>query len=249
MKFRFSPLACLLALSTTLLQARDYPEPVMVSPGKVILSKTFDSEKDLDKAVFKFRKETQGKVKDGALNVLPARVVNAGKKTDSKWGQHSVARGGIVGLPSEFVCQFRWKYLKPDEEKAYNKRNVYIDLGHRCIRTSLSAKGTTLKLENHLVGKGGKETSKLLRSKPGLKLEADKWYDITIEVKGTEVVFQIDGEVLYGKDNLIAKERADTFNLDSGGIGYLLDEVIIREAGDFKSDWSKRKAAYTVTRL
>ena len=87
-----------------------------------------------------------------------------------------------------------------------------------------------MKLENHLVGKEAAESSILLRSKPDLKLAADKWYDITIEVKGNEVIYQIDGEVLYGQDALIAKERANTFNLDSGGVGYLLDEVIIRKA-------------------
>lgn len=245
MKNSLSIIAGLLAVPTALLHAQNYPEPLMVSPGKVILSKTFDSEKDVDKAVFKFRKEAHFEVADGILKIIPPVVAYAGKQKDTKWAKSSMSRAGVVGLPKEFVCQFRWKYLKPQNARAYAKRNVFIDLGHRCIRTSFSSQGAILKLENHLVGKEAAETSKLLRSKPRLKLEADKWYDITIEVKGTEVVFQIDGEVLYGKDDLIAKERPDTFNLDSGGVGYLLDEVIIREAGNFKSDWSKKKATYT----
>ena len=91
--------------------------------------------------------------------------------------------------------------------------------------------------------KDAAESSIVLRSKPDLKLTADKWYDITIEVKGNEVIFQIDGEVLYGQHALIAKERANTFNLDSGGVGYLLDEVIIREVSDFQNDWPARRAS------
>jgi hypothetical protein len=237
-------IACLLAISSGMVNAQDYPKPLMVSPGEIIISKSFNSGKDVDPEIFNFRKEAHHEVAGGVLKVIPPVVAYEGKQVDTKWAKSSMSRAGLTGLPQEFVCQFRWKYIRPDDERAYNKRNVYIDLGHRCIRTSLSAKGTTLKLENHLVGKEAAESSILLLSKPGLKLAADKWYDITIEVKGNEVIFQIDGEVLYGQHALIAKERANTFNLDSGGIGYLLDEVIIRKAGDFQSDWPARRASF-----
>ena len=76
---------------------------------------------------------------------------------------------------------------------------VYIDLGHRCIRTTFSRRSTTLLLENHLVGRDGKKMSIILHQASELKLVYEKWYDIITEVKGDEIVVQIDGHFLYGK--------------------------------------------------
>lgn len=71
---------------------------------------------------------------------------------------------------------------------------------------------------------------------------SEKWYDVTVEVKGDEVVFQIDGAVLYAKDALITEERANTFNIDSGGDGYVFDNISVWQAGNFTADWElKRK--------
>tara|TARA_R110000850_G_scaffold64247_6_gene144434 strand:+ start:461 stop:1201 length:741 start_codon:yes stop_codon:yes gene_type:complete len=237
-------LAALVVTSAAFSQAENYPEPLMVVPGDIIVSKTFDTEEDIDKATFSFRKEAHHEIADGILKVIPPVVAYEGTQTDTQWASSSVSRAGLVGLPQEFVCQFRWKYLKPTDPKALSKRSVYIDLGHRCIRTTLNGEGATLKLENHLVGKEAEETSKVLVTENKLTLDPDKWYDITIEVKGDEVIYQIDGHTLYGQDDLIAKERANTFNLDSGGVGYLIDEIVIREAGEFLPDWADKRASY-----
>ena len=72
--------------------------------------------------------------------------------------------------------------LKLQNAKAYRKKSIFIDLGHRCIRTTFSTEGTILKLKNHIVGKDAEESSKRIRSKPDLKLKADRWYNITIEI-------------------------------------------------------------------
>lgn len=116
-----------------------------------------------------------------------------------------MARVGLLDLPAEYICQFRWKYNQSKNPKYKPKSSVYIDPGHRCIRVAFTRAGTTLKLENHLTGKDAAEKSKLLGEYPELKLVPEKWYDITVEVKGDEVVFQSDGTVLYAKDALIAK--------------------------------------------
>lgn len=214
----------------------------MITPGKQIVSKAFDNATDVDKKSMGFRKLTQFKVDDGKLQVLPPAIALAGTKSDNQWASSSMARAGLLNLPTEYICQFRWRYNRSQNPKYSSKGGAYIDLGHRCIRLTFTREGTTLKLENHLVGKDAAETSKLLREYPELKLVPEKWYDITVEVKGDEVVFQIDGMVLYANDALIAKERANTFNIDSGGDGYVLDDIKVWEAGDYTADWeSKRK--------
>lgn len=62
------------------------------------------------------------------------------------------------------------------------------------------------------------------------------------------VILQIDGEVPYGQHAMSAKERADTFNLDSGGVGDSLDEVVIRKGGDFLSERPTGRASFATVR-
>jgi hypothetical protein len=217
------------------------PDPLMVTKGKQIIAKDFNEESDVDKASMAFRKQTQFRIEEGQLHVIPPAIAFAGTANDNEWASSSMARAGLIELPQEFVCQFRWKYNESENPKYASKGSAYIDLGHRCIRTTFTREGTTLKLENHLVGKEATESSKLLLEDSKLKLEPEKWYDITIEVKGDEVLFQIDGHLLFGKDDLIAKERANTFNIDSGGDGYVLDSVEIWEAGDYQRDWAAQR--------
>ncbi len=242
---RFAFVLAGLTLSSTHILAAEtsaLAEPLMITKGKQIVTKHFENESDVDKKSIAFRKQTQFKIEDGQLHVIPPVIAFAGKLSDNQWATSTMARAGLVELPAEFICQFRWKYNKSKNPKYATKGSAFIDLGHRCIRTTFTRDGTTLKLENHLVGKEAAESSKLLFEDPKLKLEPEKWYDITIEVKGDEVLFQIDGHFLYGKDDLIAKERANTFNIDSGGDGYVLDSVEIWEAGDYQPDWKVQRA-------
>ncbi len=232
-------IAILFALPTVVLSAE--PQPLMTRPGKLIVSKEFNNKSDVDKKWMKFRKETKYKVEKGILNVIPPRIAYLGMNTKSKWAKSDFSRAGFVGLPKDYICTFRWKCNTPPQSKQTAKAGVYIDLGHRCIRITFSRSGTTLLLENHLVGKGKKETV-ILQQAPQLKLKDEKWYDIIVEVKGNEVVVQIDGQTLYGKNDLILKDRANTFNLDSKGAGYLLDNIEFHEAGAYQPDWkAKRK--------
>ena len=94
---------------------------------------------------------------------------------------------------------------------------------------------------NHLLGKESKTKVVKLQELPRLKLQYDKWYDILVEIKGDEVVVQIDGEIFYGRHDLIRKKRPGTFNLDAGGVGYELDSIEIRSAGDYRPGWAAQR--------
>jgi hypothetical protein len=212
----------------------------MIVPGKQIVSLEFDEAGNVDKQWVSFRKETTYKVVHGQLHVIPPAVANKGIERESDWATSDFSRVGLIGLPRDYICTARWKYIKPTDTKLLEKSLVYIDLGHRSIRTTFSKTGTTLLLENHLVGRDKEDSSIILQEMPQLKLEPDKWYDIIAEVKGNEVVIQIDDQVLYGKHELIAGDRYDTFNFDSMGVGFLVDKLEIRAAGDYQVDWKSR---------
>jgi hypothetical protein len=218
-----------------------HAESVMVIPGEVVLKMEFEKPDEVTKATVGFRKETKHKVENGQLHVIPPVIAFAGTERDSKWAKSSMSRIHFPGMPKEYVCQVRWQYNKPSNPKALAKGKLYIDLGHRCIRTTFGRNGTTLLLENHLVDKNAESTSKVLAKDPSLKLVHEKWYDIIVEVKGDEVVIQINDNVLYGKDPLIAKNQASSFNLDAGGAGFLLDRIQVNKVGDYRADWKTNR--------
>ena len=212
-------------------------EPLMIKRGTLVLSKTFDEVSDVDKGSIKFNKETQHKVEGGVLKAIPPVIAYAGTGANSKWAKSSFSRVNFPGLPKDYICRFRIKIYKPKDKKLATKAKAYFDMGHRCIRTTLTAENTTLLLENHLVGKGAKETSKILDMSSEIKLEFDQWIDVITEVKGNESLIQINGYKLYGSDALISKDRANTFNIDILGAGYELDKIEIWKAADYLSTW------------
>ena len=203
-------------------------KPIMITPGKSILSLAFTDPDD--KMLISPRKNTRLDDKEGELHVLPPET-------------EGFARAGLLNFPTDYVCQFRWKYNKPSNPT--QKSPVYFDAGHRAIRVTFTKEGATLLLENHLVGNDAAETSIVLQAKPQLTLEPDKWYDITVEIKGDEVVYQINGHVLYGRNDLIAGERSNTFNIDAAGSGYVMDEIEVWGAGEHRSDWEATRAGLT----
>ena len=216
------------------------PDPIMLEKGKAVISKSFEKASEVDKKSMAFRKLTQYEVQGGGMHAIPPSIALEGKESDSQWATSTFARAGLLNVPAEFVSQFRWKYNRPSDAKLRKNGLAYIDLGHRCIRVTMTPEGSVLVLENHLVGREEK-LSLVLQEAPDLKLQAEKWYDVTVEVKGEEVVFQIDGQVLYGRHPLIAKERYDKFNIDVNGEGFVWDEVTIWTAGDYRSDWGSQR--------
>ncbi|HCR31652.1 MAG TPA: hypothetical protein DIV79_16740 [Opitutae bacterium] len=234
------------AFSTSLSAGKaKMPEPIMLEKGETVISKSFESASEVDKKSMAFRKLTQDEVQDGVMHALPPSIALKGKKSDSQWATSTFARAGLLNVPAEFVAQFRWKYNRPSDAKLRKTGLAYIDLGHRCIRVTMTPEGSVLVLENHLVGRE-ERLSIVLQEVPNLKLQAEKWYDVTVEVKGEEVVFQIDGQVLYGRHPLIAKERYDKFNIDVDGAGFVWDEVTIWAAGDYRSDWEGEREKLSI---
>jgi len=213
----------------------------MVKRGEAIVSKGFLGAGEVDKKSIAFRKQTQFQVRDGNLNIIPPSIAFKGKENDSEWATSTFARAGLLRVPAEFVCQFRWKYNASSDPELQSKGVAYIDLGHRCIRLTMRPEGSVLVLENHLVGR---EERIVLQEVPELKLQPEKWYDVTVEVKGEEVVFQIEGRTIYGQHPLIAKERYDKFNIDVDGEGYLWDYIDVWAAGEFRSDWQSRRQRF-----
>lgn len=216
------------------------PEPIMLEKGEAVISKSFEYASEVDKKSMAFRKLTQYEVKGGVMHAIPPSIALKGKKSDSQWATSAFARAGLLNVPAEFVAQFRWKYIRPSDAKLRKTGLAYIDLGHRCIRLTMTPEGSVLVLENHLVGRE-ERLSIVLQEVPDLKLQAEKWYDVTVEVKGDEVVFQIDEQVLYGRHPLIGKERYDKFNIDVNGEGFVWDEVTIWAAGDYRSGWKAKR--------
>jgi len=218
------------------------PTPLMIEPGKLVVGSDFDGKRAADLKLLKLRKETVIAVEGGVLRALPPVLTPKVAGVETKWGKSTFARVGLVGLPMDYVGTARWKFLKPTDAKVLAKGVVYIDLGHRMIRVTINREGATLLLENHLVGRHDDKPAILLDEAPTLKLVPDHWYEIIVEVKGDEVVIQIDDHVLYGKHDLIATERYDAFNFDATGDGFLLDRIEAHTAGEFRKDWpAKRK--------
>jgi hypothetical protein len=194
--------------------------------GELIMRKDFNNPGEVTKATMGFRKQTQHKVVDGHLVAIPPKL--ADKKIEGKWADSTFARVHFSGAPQDYVCKLRWKFDKPKDPKSARKAVAYLDMGHRCVRVTMTPDGTTLLLENHLVGKDSDPPSKVLATDAELKLEPGVWYDVTAETKGNEVTFAINGRQLHGKDPLIGKKPYDTFNLDVNGAGYRLDFIELR---------------------
>ena len=119
--------------------------------GELIMRKDFKDPGEVTKATVGFRKQTQHRVEDGHLIAIPPKLSD--KKIEGKWAESTFARVHINGAPQDYVCKLRWKFDKPKDAKSAKKAVAYLDMGHRCVRVTMKSDGTTLLLENHLVGK------------------------------------------------------------------------------------------------
>ena len=234
----------LVVLGTPILHAT----PSMLTKGEKVFAKEFERATDVTKQSVKFNKKTQHKVQNGHLQALPPVVAYAGQNKTTKWAKSNFSRVNFPNLPQDYICSFRWKLLPPKNPKVAEKAKVYFDMGHRCIRITLDTEKVSLLLENHLVDKSGelkqanKPSSIPLQSRSDLKHQADLWYTVTAEVKDDQVLIQINGKTLYAKHPLIAKARANTYNIDAYGEGYLLDSISVWKAGGLSPTWPQMKA-------
>lgn len=217
---------------------------LMAKKGEVVINKNFDSKDEVGKPQIGFRKETKFTVDKGIFNAITPKMFYAGNPPEkSKWGTSDFARVTFANVPNEYITQVRVKFNEPVDAKKKNKGRAYFDMGHRNIRVTFTNESAKLVLSNHLLGKDSNESERLLFESKELKLEYNKWYDVITEIKGNEVVCQINGVVLYGKDELIKKERPTNFNIDQSGSGYQIDNIAIWKSADYQSNWNTLKAS------
>ena len=217
-------------------------KPLMFKTGDTVTAKTFDSKDEVDKKTMGFRKETKYKVEEGIFKAIPPKIAYAGNPPEkSKWAQSSFARVTFANMPQEYAASVRVKFNSPADPKAKSKGRAYFDMGHRNIRVTMTTESTALVLSNHLLGKESDEKERILAKTTEVKLEWEKWYDVTMEVKGNEVVFQINNTKLYGCDELIKKERPANFNIDQSGAGFEVEKISIWKAAEYSENWETVK--------
>jgi hypothetical protein len=196
-----------------------------ISKGKLLFKKDFDIISDVSKSSVKFNKETQHKLADGKLHAIPPVIAYAGTGKQSKWANSSFSRVNFPNLPKDYICEFKLMINEPTDAKSAKKSRAYFDMGHRCIRLTLSSESSLLVLENHLT----KGEAKPISENTALKLEYNKWYTVQAWVKADKAQFLINGTKFSVTDPLIKGERANTFNIDISGAGYQLDNFTVWE--------------------
>ena len=217
---------------------------LMTKCGEVFINKKFDSKEEVKKPHISFRKETKFTVNKGIFNAITPKMFYAGKPPEkSKWGNSDFARVTFANVPHEYITKFRVKFNEPTSPKLKDKGRAYFDMGHRNIRVTFTKESAKLVLSNHLLGKDSAESERLLSENKNLKLEYNKWYEVLTEIKGNEVVCQINGVTLYGKDELIKKERPTNFNIDQSGSGFQVDHMTIWKSADYQENWTSLKAS------
>ena len=231
-------LLTLVAINTNL---AGEPKTLMVVPGESLVSFAFDEASDVDETWIKFRKQTGFSVEGGAMRAIPPVLIDIPEEKRGDFWDSNFARAGLVGLPMDYVCSARWKYIRPANTKDLEKGLLYLDMGHRMIRVTVNRTGAVLILENHLIGRHDGKPAIVLDEAPGLKLTPDKWFEVVVEIKGDEVVVQFGDHVLYGRHPLIDGERYDTFNFDATGDGYFLDYLHAWTAGNYRNTWAEKR--------
>ncbi|MEM9160785.1 MAG: hypothetical protein AAGB46_17180 [Verrucomicrobiota bacterium] len=195
--FRAFALICIAVLFASAASYGGEPKTLMAELGDPIVDFEFNQASEFDKTWIKFRKQTGFSIEEGAMRVSPPVMRNIPEDKRGKWWDSNFARAGLVGLPMDYVCTAKWKYIRPANTKDLEKGLLYLDMGHRMIRVTLNREGATLILENHLIGRHEDKAAIVLDEVPDLKLTPNRWYMIVAEIKGDEVVLQIGDQVLY----------------------------------------------------
>lgn len=204
----------------------------MTKKGALIQSLDFSSDEDMK--TIGLRKKSQIEVKDGILHATPPNMNRSKVDQSDQWADSSITRIHFPDIPLEFICQLKFKYNKPDK-----MRRVALDVGHRRIRTTLHDEQATLQF----LSMEGTPINADLDSNDQIKLIPDRWYEVTLEIKGDEIVIQIGDQLLYGTHELISQHNAPSFNLDSGGAGFQVDEIEFFEIDGANPNWETTKTA------
>jgi hypothetical protein len=223
------------------------PVAMMIRPGKILLKTDFANPKDLTGKKFGTRKSTRHHVIDGTLKLIPPKLTTGDDKpkANDKWAKSTMARINFKQIPQDYACRFRFKLNAPKDEKSAKRASLFCEFGHRYVRIHTSVTGSQLLLMNHLLeGKDPDTRSpKQIKENQAFKIAFDRWYWFYGEIKNDEVLIRIGDQKFYGRDAEIKKKRPEIFQLNNSGAGFLMDDLTIWEAGEFKADWKKRREA------
>ena len=211
-------------LPCVLLAVASYAEPltpILNEPGKIIMEERYDDESPELAAEISDRRKGKWLIKTGnvsyedkALRLKPAHPSKAEDK--SKTPTHM--RAFIREAPQDNVISFRFKLVGTEGER--KPPRFFYENGHYKIRITGGVDGVRL-----VIGKEAKAES-------DFKIEADKWYETMLEVRGDEAVARFaDGPTLKAKDPKIKNEErkgVQIWSLCPGGM--VIDDVVIREA-------------------
>ena len=217
---------------------------MMFEPGELILETDFADKSKLTKQNFQTRKETRHQVNDGVLTLTPPKIAYGDKPpAKSKWAASSMARMAFKEIiPQDYAVSFTFTAQKGQVGQVKkNKYSFFFEFGHRCVRLHMDPSGSKLLIMNHLMKEEPQE--KVLDQKE-LKLIPGQSYQVFAEIKGEEIIVKVDEQVFYGRDPLIKNERPKAFQINNGGAGFILDDVRIWHAGEFKADWSKKRQQF-----
>jgi len=120
------------------------PKTLMVTPGENIVSLVFNDASDVDKTWIKFRKQTGFSVKAGAMHAIPPVLMDIPVEKRGNFWDSNFARAGLVGLPMDYVCSARLKYIRPANTKDLEEGLLHLDMGHRMIRVTVNRQGAVL---------------------------------------------------------------------------------------------------------
>ncbi|MCM8530038.1 MAG: hypothetical protein NE330_02665 [Lentisphaeraceae bacterium] len=231
-------LGCLLVLVVSTAAVEQGPK--MMAQGEVILESDFTDANALTKANFQTRKETHHSIEDGKLKLISPKMAYKGNPPEkSKWADATMSRMAFKDvIPQDYAVSFRFKANEPKDEKAKRKVSFFFEFGHRCVRLEMKTEGTQLLIMNHLTGH---KNYIVLEEKKDFKLTTGQWYDVFAEIKGEEILVQVNDKTFYGKHELIKKTRPKALQFNNGGAGFDLDHIKLWKAGSFNSDWQKER--------
>lgn len=159
-------------------------KPLMLVPDKLVLKDDFSKSGPINKEHWQIRQGTQWSVEDGVLRGRPSSAEYQASKTDHAGKEPRIA---APITPKECIAQLSVKFSGGEETNVV----PFVEFGHHVCRLHFGKEITEL-LAAH-------DTLRVNEAK-GFHYKPDTWYRMLWELRGDEVVVQIDGgPTMYAK--------------------------------------------------
>ena len=236
----FKCLVCVFAL--VLSSSAVEQSPKMIELGEALLETDFSDGSALTKENFQTRKETHKEFTDGKLSFIPPKIAYKGNPPEkSKWAASSFSRMAFINvIPQDYCFSFSFQIHAPQDEKDKKRTSFFFEFGHRYVRLEMNPEGTKLLIMNRL-----SEEYIILDEQKDVQLLPGKEYAVFAEIKGEEVLVQLNDKTFYGKHELIKKTRPASLQVNNNGAGFDIDYVKIWQAGAFKKEWSETQKQFS----